>query len=244
MKNLIIIGKGSDVSNYVKSQLETSYDKVNVISINSMSGWDFPENNYDVIDFNVVVSKKVKENYLLFSRMLDGKVNKYILISTLMHGKEKSLFLSSYRKFKLLQETWLKNLFSDVLDVVYSPDILDSSMWRSISDETGIYKISSLRHRQIILTGTSKQSLSNYIKGRLEGKSQELEKVYAYLICTNQDIISMSQKIKALLVFFLSKSMIFSEYSSRRKRKNVGKADSCEKSIKKITYYGGGFADL
>ncbi|MGD1471399.1 hypothetical protein ACP6H4_14260 [Vibrio harveyi] len=242
MKNLIIIGKNSDIANDAVEAMSSVYQSITRISINYEDSWDFPLERYDVIDFNVVASERTKGKYEQLISKLENKINAYVLISTKMHNKQNSAFLSSYRKFKIKQEFWLKKLIGNKLKVIHSPDVLDSRMWKSIKHSDGIYKLDSLWNKQVTLKGITKENLIKSIKNILCDQKVEIDYEVAYLICSNTRLTSITVKIKALLIFILSKSKLFSDFMSRRKEY---KSENIEvKEGENLKFYGGGFADL
>ncbi|MGF1818099.1 hypothetical protein, partial [Vibrio splendidus] len=166
MKKLIILGLNSDLGNKVEDYFSSLYSEVIRLSINNQEKWFLnidKSDEFDIIDCHVYSGKHDKLAYTKLHDLLSNNTRCYICISTNMHGKDKNLFLSSYRKFKLQQEKFLLSLFGKKLVVIRSYDILDSKNWESIKDSNSVYKLSGMTSKQINIFGLETRDLLEWI---------------------------------------------------------------------------------
>ncbi len=243
MKSLIIIGKNSSIGQMAPIYFEEKYKEIRFISLNDEPDWLFDAQAYDVVDFNVVTRKSVETVYKALFSKLSKKIDKYICISTVMHEKESSMFLSMYRKYKLMQEKWLKKLCGEKLIIIRSPDILDSKMWSSIKVSDGVYAVSSYKDKQLLLSGIKVEQLFIAINSALNGEEiKDFEKTSAFLVVSRESLKTKIDLIKSGIVLALSRSVVFNELKIKL-IKNKNKPVNLDGS-KKIVFYAGGFSDL
>jgi len=243
--NVLILGRRSELANELIESFDSDFNYIHaslrdgVEFIKDRLQVEFGREAFVMMDFTVYSSRRnLREGVRLIKSLAPSRC---FVLSTQMHGRESSPFLSSYRKLKLRQESAMASQLADRVTVIRLPDVIDSRAWLSHRAPDGVYRFRSYKSSRQELLGAAKTNvLANLIK-YLREETAEIIADEAFILEVER-VTALKVRLKAGLKLWLSRSLMASDVRVRLKKGGAsGKA--CEGRYAKVDL-AGGFADL
>lgn len=242
--NMLVVGRRSELANDFINSIGDDYCCVHVSAsddpdeVQEKLKESFKGQPFDVLDFTVYANLQMINRAMHAIASLAPR--SYVMLSTEMHNREDALFLSSYRKLKLLQEKVARKSFGSGLKIVRLPDVIDSRAWLSHLSPDGVYRFQSYFDFNKKMLGVTKRDVLDFLDSCFRGEQVDLVPVRDFTFAVDR-LGSFKGRLRARIKLVLSRSLLFGRVISILRRGSPVTSASYE--YRKVDL-AGGYADL